>query len=67
MIKLLVDIFQVNNDDLEVTSKSFNEVVSFDDLFLELTNLLLEINVFYDNRIVLLLHAIQYLSELFNR
>ena len=67
MIKLLVDIFQVNNDDLEVTSKSFNKVVSFDDLFLELTNLLLEINVFYDNRIVLLLHAIQYLSELFNR
>jgi hypothetical protein len=66
MIKLLMQVLEVINIDLNVASESLDEVVSLNDLFLKLTYLLPEVNVFFHKGIVLLFHAIKYLLELFH-
>jgi hypothetical protein len=57
-------ILQVVDVDSYVASESFNEVVPFDDLFFEFGYLTLEVDIFFNERIVLFLQTVKDLSQL---
>lgn len=52
------EILQVVHHDLDITSQTLDEVVSFDDLLPQLWDLPFEVNILFDKRVVLFLHAV---------
>ena len=58
VIQLGEEVLQVVHHDLDVTSEALDEVVPFDDLLPQFWDLPFDVNILFDKRIVLFLHAI---------
>lgn len=58
VIQLGEKVLKVVHHDLDVTSEALDEVVPFDDLLPQFWDLPFEVNILFDKRIVLFLHAI---------